>query len=29
MSSTSEMDAGGNGGVGVGMEGILPVCREL
>ena len=24
MSKTSEMDAGGNGGVGVDMEGILP-----
>ena len=23
------MDAGGNGGVGVGMEGILPAYREL
>ena len=29
MSSTLEIDAGGNGGVGVDMEGILPVHREL
>ena len=30
MSNTSEIDVGGNDGVGVDdMEGILPACREL
>ena len=30
MSNTSEIDAGGNEGVGVDdTEGILPACREL